>query len=201
MAELFSPPKLLNSRRWSGLRVGILGGSFNPPHQGHIHLSHIAMQKLNLDAVWWLVTPQNPLKDKTSASAQDRLTLCRAMKKSPRIISTDIETAMGTDRTIKTLTRLKKNFPHTHFIWLSGSDIAREFHRWQRWRDIPHIVPMAIIGRPPAVELVRKTKLRSLALNQKSISTSLRNLPPPGTVCWIMEQPLQGSSSTALRNA
>lgn len=117
----------------AGLRVGLLGGSFNPAHEGHLHISLVAMTRLKLDRVIWLVSPQNPLK------AQSGMAPIRV---------TAVEAALGTRFTIDTLRALRHSAPATAFFWLMGSDNALAFPRWWRWRDIAAETPIAVIARP-----------------------------------------------------
>lgn len=159
---LFTPPHLLNGSRWRGMRVGLLGGSFNPPHDGHLHISEVALKRMDLDCIWWVVTPQNPLKNKNETlDYQDRIDLChRITRNHPRIIVSDIENQMGTVRTFETLRHLKRVFPATKFFLLAGADIMFQLHRWYRWRDIVGLVPIVFVNRPPAVDLIRNSPAR-----------------------------------------
>lgn len=142
-------PNILGGRRWRGLRIGLLGGSFNPPHAGHVHISEVALKYLDLDAVWWMVTPGNPLKNNARLpSVRDRLILSQKLINHPKMMAVDIEEKLGTFRSYDTIKRLKAHFPHTQFIWLGGSEIAREFPRWYRARELMHELPFAFIARP-----------------------------------------------------
>jgi nicotinate-nucleotide adenylyltransferase len=130
------------------LRVGVLGGSFNPAHEGHRYISLLALQRLGLDQVWWLVSPQNPLKDaKDMMSFSDRLKSAQAMAKHPQIRVSDLENRMGTRFTAETLPRLKQRFPHIGFVWLMGADNLAQIPAWHRWEEIFRAVPVAIFDR------------------------------------------------------
>ncbi len=130
-------------------RVGVLGGSFNPAHDGHRHISLVAMKRLNLDHIWWLVTPQNPLKPRNSTAAlNDRLAGARRTARHPRIIITDIEAHFGTTYSIDTVTHLQNRYPHTRFVWLMGADNFIQLPRWKRWTDLMARIPVAVIARP-----------------------------------------------------
>ncbi len=133
-----------------GLRIGLFGGSFNPPHEGHLLVAKTALRRLKLDRIWWLVTPGNPLKDTSGLPSQaERMAACRAMiGHEPRIIVTGIEAQIGTRYTQETIAFLKARCPGAHFVWLMGADNLAGFHRWQKWREIAQAVPMAIIDRP-----------------------------------------------------
>jgi nicotinate-nucleotide adenylyltransferase len=148
----FNPSDSLLSSQWRGMRVGLLGGSFNPPHEGHLHISRIALRMLRLDAIWWLVSPQNPLKKREDyAPLPARLAACEALiAHEPHMLATTIEDSLGTHRSFDTLNALRACFKATDFIFLMGSDSAQSIHKWYRWRDIPEIAPLGILARPPA---------------------------------------------------
>ncbi len=130
-------------------RIGLLGGSFNPAHRGHRHISLWAMKRLGLDAVWWLVSPGNPLKDRADmAPLSARLRSARAVARHPRIRPLALESQLGTRYTIDTLKALKRRFPQHRFIWLMGADNLAQFHRWQQWRNIARTMPIAVLARP-----------------------------------------------------
>lgn len=128
--------------------VGLLGGSFNPAHDGHRYISLQALKLLGLDEVWWLVSPLNPLKKADDmASYERRLAMAKETARHPRIKVSDIESRIGTHYTIDTLTELKKLYPDTNFIWLMGADNLLQFHHWHRWREIMACVPIAVFDR------------------------------------------------------
>jgi nicotinate-nucleotide adenylyltransferase len=133
-----------------GLRVGLFGGSFNPPHQGHLMLARVAMRRLELDRVWWLVTPGNPLKSLAELPSQEsRMAECRALiGHSRRMVVSGIEAEIGTRYTEQTIRFLKARRPGVNFVWLMGADNLAGFHRWKNWQDIAGNVPMAVIDRP-----------------------------------------------------
>jgi nicotinate-nucleotide adenylyltransferase len=132
-----------------GLKIGLLGGSFNPAHEGHVYISTVAMKKLGLDYVWWLVAPQNPLKPTLGmAPLGKRLQFARRVADHPRILVIDAEHTLSTRYTIDTLTALKSRFKGVNFVWLMGSDNLEGFRRWRRWQDIAHMVPIAVVQRP-----------------------------------------------------
>ncbi|NDC56775.1 MAG: nicotinate (nicotinamide) nucleotide adenylyltransferase, partial [Alphaproteobacteria bacterium] len=145
--------------------IGILGGSFNPAHAGHLHISLYALKKYKLDCVWWLVSPQNPLKDAKSLADYDkRLASARSVAAAhPRIIVSDMEQKMGTKYSHQTITLLKKQFPGAHFVWLMGADNLAGFHRWQRWRQIFALLPVVVLDRAPYSHTALHTKAVSFA--------------------------------------
>lgn len=142
-----------------GRRVGLLGGSFNPAHEGHLHASLLALRRLRLDGVWWLVSPQNPLKSSRGmAPSTARLDQARLIAHDRRILVTDIETELGTVYTADTLAALKKRFPRTHFVWLMGSDNLLQLPRWRRWQSILRLVPVAVVNRPGSALKARSSE-------------------------------------------
>lgn len=132
-----------------GLKVGLFGGSFNPPHEGHRAASLLALKRLGLDRVWWLVSPGNPLKDKRELSPlANRLEAARRLACHPRLEVTAIEAAIGATYSFETISYLKQRCPGVHFVWLMGADSFCYFDRWQHWREIANSVTIAIIDRP-----------------------------------------------------
>lgn len=132
-----------------GQRIGLLGGSFNPPHAGHRLISEIALRRLQLDAIWWLVTPGNPLKDAGELEPiARRIERARAVAAHPRIHVTAVEADVGVSRTRDTLRFLKRRCPTVRFVWLMGADNLGDFHRWHAWQEIAGMVPIAVIDRP-----------------------------------------------------
>lgn len=131
------------------MRVGLLGGSFNPAHEGHLHISRLALSLLGLDQVWWLVSPQNPLKPaKGMADFEDRLSRARDLTSDPRIRISDFEARAGTRYTIDSLRALRRRYPALRFVWLMGADNLTQFPRWRLWRHIFRVVPIAVFARP-----------------------------------------------------
>ncbi|KAB8125286.1 nicotinate-nucleotide adenylyltransferase [Komagataeibacter medellinensis] len=134
------------------MRVGLLGGSFNPVHEGHIQLACRALRQLRLDQVWFLVSPGNPLKPVAGmAPLAQRLAGVRARIRGiggRKLVATDIESRLGTRYTVDTLVRLKRLFPHVRFVWLMGADGLAQMERWRRWPDLIRMVPLAILPRP-----------------------------------------------------
>jgi nicotinate-nucleotide adenylyltransferase len=133
-----------------GLRIGLLGGSFDPAHEGHLYVSEVARRTLKLDQVWWLVSPGNPLKREPDPF-EVRLTRARLVAHPPFIHVTGIERQLGTRYTADTVRALKVRFPHVQFIWLMGSDNLVQFARWRRWQQIAASIPIAVVRRPGSV--------------------------------------------------
>lgn len=132
----------------AGMSVGLLGGSFDPPHAGHVHISKWALRAFGLDRVWWLVSPGNPLKADAPAELARRLAAGRAIMRHPRVEVSDIETRIGTRYTAETLEALRLRYPGVRFVWLMGADNLSGFHRWDRWDEILREVPVGVLGRP-----------------------------------------------------
>lgn len=132
----------------AGLRVGLLGGSFNPAHAGHRHISLLALKLLHLDELWWMVSPQNPLKSSADmAPFAERLEQARRVANHPRIRVTGIEARLNTRYTADTLRSLRMRFPHTRFVWIMGADNLAQIPRWERWTEIFRAVPIAVFDR------------------------------------------------------
>jgi nicotinate-nucleotide adenylyltransferase len=131
------------------MRIGLLGGSFNPPHEGHALITRVALRRLQLDRVWWLVTPGNPLKSLDELAAlQERLEEARRLDAGPRVVVTDIEARIGSRYTYETLAWIKRRAPSVHFVWIMGADNLRQFDRWRHWRLIADLVPIVVVDRP-----------------------------------------------------
>ena len=131
-----------------GMTVGLLGGSFDPAHVGHVHITREALKAFRLDRVWWLISPGNPLKANGPAPLADRLARARAVMDHPRVIITDLEVRLGTRYTADTLLRLMAIYPGVRFVWLMGADNLASLHRWDRWDWIMDHVPVGVLARP-----------------------------------------------------
>ncbi len=184
-----------------GLRVGLFGGSFNPPHEGHRAASLLALRRLRLDRVWWLVSPGNPLKDRGElAPFAERVEAARKIGQHPRIKITAFEAAIGATYTYQTISYLKRRCPGVHFVWLMGADNFRLFDRWQRWRDIARLVPIAIIDRPGwTLTAPHGCAAEALAPNRRDETDGgLLAMAAPPTFIFL-HGPRSPVSSTALR--
>ncbi|WP_435641709.1 nicotinate-nucleotide adenylyltransferase [Micavibrio aeruginosavorus] len=196
-------PHLLDGPRWAGLRIGLLGGSFNPPHAGHIHNARVALAALKLDYVWWMVTPQNPYK--SNGDTMDyaaRIAACRAMTaQHPRMLVCGLEGDLGLTRTIDTLDMLKTRFKRTDFVLLTGFDIVQTIHTWRHWRDIPELVATAHVARPPALDLVKRAPLRRLPVRNRTVPDSATAAPlAPRNRFYLLHTRMVDLSSTQIRN-
>lgn len=133
-----------------GLRIGLLGGSFDPAHEGHLYVSEVARRALKLDQVWWLISPGNPLKPEPDPF-ELRLRRARLVAHPAFVRVTGIERPLRTRYTIDTVRALQRRFPRVHFIWLMGSDNLVQFSRWRRWQEIAARIPIAVVRRPGSV--------------------------------------------------
>jgi nicotinate-nucleotide adenylyltransferase len=182
-----------------GLKIGLFGGSFNPPHEGHRATSLIALHRLGLDRVWWLVSPANPLKDaRDLAPLADRIAAARAIAHHPRIEVTGFEAEIGARYTYQTIRYLKRRCPGVHFVWIMGADNLATLHRWQRWREITRNVPIAVIDRPGST-LPHSPAGLALAPFRRSASEAsvFATRKPPAII--FLYGPRSTLSSTALR--
>jgi nicotinate-nucleotide adenylyltransferase len=184
-----------------GLRIGLLGGSFNPAHAAHREISLTALHRLKLDQVWWLVSPQNPLKSPRGMAPLDhRLQQAETMAAHPRIRVTAIETTLGTRYTADTLSTLRRHYPQVRFVWLMGADNLAQFHRWQDWRTIIRTLPIAVLDRPgfnltalrgPAGQMLSRHRLPRYA------ASALAGRAPPAFL--LLKSKLNPLSATAIR--
>lgn len=183
----------------AGLRVGVLGGSFNPAHGGHHHISLVALKALDLDRVLWLVSPQNPLKPEAGmATLNARLTQARIVANDPRIIVSSLEAELGTRFTIDTLAALTAGLATTRFVWLMGSDNALSFTTWRRWRDIANLVPIAIAARPGSAMSARHAEaLAKLARYRRPATPALVDCAAPAFA--FLDCRYDASSATSIR--
>lgn len=193
MREGFPPVK-------PGQCIGLLGGSFDPAHEGHAHITREALKRFDLDEVWWLVSPGNPLKARGPAALSQRMAHANDVMQHPRVRITDLETLLGTRYTYATLVQLMARYPGVRFVWLMGADNLASFHRWDNWRQIMALVPIAVMARPgqrisarlsPAAQVFRRYKLRARE------AMRITQTPPPA---WVfVNVPMTDISSTSIR--
>lgn len=185
------------------MRVGLFGGSFNPPHQGHRLVALQALKRLRLDAVWLLVTPGNPLKNHDElAPLPDRVARARALMNHPQIRVTGFEAAHGFRYTYQTLEFLKSARPGTRFVWIMGADNLRDFHHWERWREIAGLMPIAVYVRPGSSRLAPVSRaaqaLKAYRVDEAD-AARLADCRPPA---WVyLHGLMSGLSSTLIRTA
>jgi nicotinate-nucleotide adenylyltransferase len=184
-------------------RIGLLGGSFNPAHEGHLHVSKVALKRLNLDAVWWLVSPQNPLKSSNGmAPFEARFASAVAMARHPRIHPSRLEVALETRYTADTIEKLQRRFPTVHFVWLMGADNLIQLPRWDRWADIVARIPIAVFGRPTYSLRAMTGKAAQRYARHRIPAADAGRLPDRAAPVWIfVSMRLHPASATALRAA
>ncbi len=185
---------------FAGQRIGLLGGSFDPPHDGHAHITHWALTAAGLDQVWWLVSLGNPLKQRGPVDIDRRVSAARKIIRHPRVTITDIERHMASRFTADTLAWLKRRYPGVRFVWLMGADNMVSFHRWDRWSWIIETTPMIVFARPgqqlpaglsPAAQ--RYARLRIEPANAPALGVTIRR-------GWcLLTGPMSDLSSTEIR--
>jgi nicotinate-nucleotide adenylyltransferase len=184
-----------------GLRIGLYGGSFNPAHAGHRHVSLLALRRLRLERIWWIVTPGNPLKDPGElAPMAQRVAQARQCAGHPRIDVTAFEEDIRARYSVDTLAYLERRFPEVRFVWIMGADSLAGFHRWRGWRRIARMMPMAVVDRPGwTLKAVHSPGARALAAWRigEDRASALADLQAPA---WVfLHGPRSSLSSTAIR--
>ncbi len=183
----------------AGMVVGLLGGSFDPAHEGHALITREAMKRMGLDQVWWLVSPGNPLKPRPPAPLADRLARARAvMRGHPRVRITALEVRLGTVWTADTVRALRRIYPGVAFVWLMGADNLVQLHRWGRWRQIMAEVPVGVLARPGwGVKARRSVAAQVFAGRRVGRGENLALRRPPA---WVfVNLPMSDLSSTEIR--
>jgi nicotinate-nucleotide adenylyltransferase len=183
------------------MSIGLLGGSFNPPHAAHRQISLAALKRLGLDQVWWLVSPGNPLKDAGKApDLKARIEAARAVARHPRIVVTGFEGARRSAYTIDTIRFLKRRYPSVDFVWLMGADNLASFHRWRAWEELLGLVAIAVLDRPGyrlKARASRAAQRFAFAALDETDAHGLAGMEPPA---WtLLTLPLSSLSSTRLR--
>jgi nicotinate-nucleotide adenylyltransferase len=190
-------------RHARGLRIGLFGGTFNPPHQGHKQASLLALRRLRLDLIWWLVTPGNPLKENSGLpSLATRLAAASIVASHPKIAVTGIEEAIGSRSSFDTLLWLKRRCPGVEFVWIMGADNLSNFHRWQHWREICALMPIAVIDRPGSTVRAGASRAAHVLRRYRIDESDALLLPqcrPPALI--FLHGRRSALSSTALRQA
>jgi len=180
--------------------IGLLGGSFDPPHQGHVHITKAAIRAFDLDRVWWLVSPGNPLKLRGPANLAERMQAARAIMRHPRVTVTDIEAQIGTRYTAETLARLKQQYRTVRFVWLMGADNLAQFHRWQEWRALMAMVPVGVLARPGSQVSARLSRAARIFAGDQINARDARLLARMAPPAWcFVNLPLNEQSSSAIR--
>ena len=184
----------------TGKSIGLFGGSFNPAHNGHLDVSEFALTTLNLDEIWWLVSPQNPLKDSTNtAPIEQRIEACiKIVGGTDTIRILQLENLLGTQYTIDTVGAILGRYPQNTFVWIMGTDNLLSMQKWKQWQDLWDTIPMGIVNRHPYDEDGMQTPVMQLHGDKQVAPTALKNTPTPA---WsFLKMPYNNASSTDIRN-
>lgn len=196
---------MMNSARpfaTTGQTIGLLGGSFDPAHAGHVHITREALKRFDLDAVWWLVSPGNPLKAKGPAPLDKRMAQAQHLMQHPRVTVTDIEDALGTRYTAQTLKALQARYRGVRFVWLMGADNLAQLHLWQDWRWIVANVPIGVVARPGDTISARMSPAARLFAPYRIAGRHSHQLGHADAPAWcFVNVPMVAQSSSAIRAA
>jgi nicotinate-nucleotide adenylyltransferase len=184
----------------AGQVVGLLGGSFDPPHEGHAHITREAIKRFDLDRVWWLVSPGNPLKERGPAPMDQRMNAARELMQHPKVEVTDIEVHLGSPYTAETITQLRRLYPGVRFVWLMGADNLAQLHKWQDWRVIMNNIPVAVIARAGQRLGARRSVAAKSYRQFRLKGRNARMLGQHEAPVWAYQNvPLVNLSSSAIR--
>jgi nicotinate-nucleotide adenylyltransferase len=184
----------------AGQTIGLLGGSFDPAHAGHAHITREAMKRFGLDRVWWLVSPGNPLKSNGPAPLERRLAHARSVMRHPRVVVSDIEARLGTRYTAQTLAALIAIYPGVRFVWLMGADNLAQFHKWQDWEWIMQTVPIGVLARPGDRISARTSRAARAYSAQRISGRDSQMLGRADAPAWcFVNVPMSPQSSSAIR--
>lgn len=192
-------------QRHNASKIGLLGGSFNPAHAGHREISIAALKHFNLDAVWWLVTPGNPLKNPDEyAPYEDRMRMARRVAGHHRLVVSNFEQRKNTQYTVDTIDALQTLWPDMRFLWLMGADSLENFHAWRDWRRIAQMIPFAVFNRPgsetAADQSIAGKELSAFRVETNDLASMLHRVSPIDPPVWaFMPATANPLSSTALR--
>ena len=185
-----------------GQAVGLLGGSFDPAHPGHAHVTREALRRFGLDRVWWLVSPGNPLKPRGPAPLAQRMARARVVMRHPRVAVTDVEARLGTRHTAQTLAALARLYPGVRFVWLMGADNMAQIHMWEDWRAIVDRVPVGVLARPGLRISARRSRAAAILARARLPAAQARRLPWAAPPAWcLVDLPMIDASSSAIRAA
>ncbi|SMC91387.1 nicotinate-nucleotide adenylyltransferase [Primorskyibacter flagellatus] len=186
----------------AGMRVGLLGGSFDPAHAGHVRVTLEALRRFGLDRVWWLVSPGNPLKPRGPAPLEQRMAGARAIMQHPKVHVSDFEAQAGTRYTADTVLRLRKIHPGVRFVWLMGADNLVQFSQWDNWQQIMRSVPVGVLARPGDRISARTSVAARVFRHARLPAQASRLLPNAQAPAWcFVNMPMVDLSSSAIRAA
>ena len=180
--------------------IGLIGGSFDPPHEGHMHVAKWALRSLPLDKLWWVVSKRNPLKKQSTTDFKNRIKNTQKLVKQPKMLVTDLEAVFDTEFTVDFLSKVKSEYPKGNFIWIMGADGLNNFHEWKHWEKIFEMIPIAIFARPSYFDFLTTVagKKYSKNLLPENRSNQLMQCKAPA---WaFFDIPLKNISSTEIRN-
>ena len=187
-------------KAWPGETIGLLGGSFDPAHAGHAHITREALKRFGLNRVWWLVSPGNPLKAEGPAPMAERIARARAVMDDPRVVISDLEARLHSRYTAATLKRLKAHYPGVRFVWLMGTDNLSQFDRWQNWEWIMQNVPIGVFARPGSRLEARGARAVEEYARYRLPAERARELPFTRPPAWcLLNVPMVDLSSSAIR--
>lgn len=182
------------------MRIGLLGGSFDPAHEGHALITREALKRFGLDEVWWLVTPGNPLKARGPAPLEDRIAHARAVMDHPKVRVTGLEAELGTRYTYATLAELMALYPGVQFVWLMGADNLASFHHWENWREIMELVPVGVMARPGQRISARMSTAARIFRRHKLRAREAMRIADMAAPAWVfVNVPMSDLSSTQIR--
>lgn len=185
-----------------GQAIGLLGGSFDPAHEGHVAITREALRRFGLDRAWWLVSPGNPLKPHGPAEMEARVARARALMRHPRVEVTDVEAMLGTRYTARTVAALQALYPRARFVWLMGADNLSQVHRWEDWRSIFSRVPVGVLARPGHRLSARLSVAAQMFGQHRVRRGAMRRLAHMAPPAWAFaDVPMSGASSSAIRAA
>lgn len=184
----------------AGMTVGLLGGSFDPAHAGHVHLTHVALTRFALDRVIWLVSPANPLKSRGPAPLDKRMAEARNLMQDSRVQISDFEAQIGTRFTAETIDALQAAYPGVRFVWLMGADNLQQFDRWERWEDILNAVPLGILARPGFRQAGLHSRMARQYRHQRLPAAASQLLAQETAPKWcFVNMPMMPVSSSEIR--
>ena len=182
-----------------GMTVGLYGGTFDPLHDGHIHVARTALKRLGLDRVWWLPSPGNPFKSRQPTPIAQRIASLAEQVSEPRQVFSDLEVRLGTNRTVSLLRHLQARYPGVHFVWIMGADGFAELHRWAGWREIISRIPICVVARPGSAMAARLGPAARRMAKGRIIESRARALKTRSQGWTYLTEPLHPQASRVLR--
>jgi nicotinate-nucleotide adenylyltransferase len=184
-----------------GMTVGLYGGTFDPPHAGHVHVARSAMKRLGLDRVWWLASPGNPFKENAPAPLSERLALIEKAAPEPRMVASGLEADLASSRTVDVIAWLQARHPGVRFVWIMGADGLAELHRWRQWTEIARRVPICVVSRPGSGLAARLSPAARRMARHRLLPSGARALPVTVPGWTYLTEPLHPHASREMRRA